>query len=657
MAAAAAAALFVGANAQAQQVHTLAEDAAAFGSRDGVREMALSPDGTKLVYIAPIKDRWSSVMVVDVASGTDKPILASSGAPEVLRWCNFAGNDRLVCRFTGNAHEESGVLVGFERLVSINLDGKDPKQLGQQSSFYDRGLRQFDGSVLDWHAERPGTVLMEREYVPEIGKTGTRLAAERQGLGVDIVDAHTGKATPVELPVPDAAGFVSDGLGNVRIKVHVETNDGRPTGRERVFYRTIGGKDWHALTEYVDADEFEPLAVDATTNALYALKKLSGRKALYRIKLDATKAEELVASNPNVDIDGVVRVGNGLKIIGYTYAEDRQTIVYFDQEFDRLHQQLSRLLPGNPDVEFSGASSDGRKLLIFAGGASDPGRYYLFDKQTHELNELLNTRPGLENRTLGTVSPITYKAADGTSIPAYLTLPPGKTPKNLPAIVLPHGGPSARDSWGWHADSFLIQFLAARGYAVIQPEYRGSAGYGDKWLMDNGFKSWRTSIGDITAAARYLVSSGIGDPKRIAIVGWSYGGYAALQSAATEPSLYKAVVAVAPVTDLELMKQESQKYTSSDIVEKFIGNGPHVFEGSPLRHVAAISAPVLLVHADMDLNVDIEHSDKMSAALKSAGKDVEYIRITGLDHYIDDSVQRTNMLLHIASLLDRTIGH
>jgi dipeptidyl aminopeptidase/acylaminoacyl peptidase len=296
-------------------------------------------------------------------------------------------------------------------------------------------------------------------------------------------------------------------------------------------------------------------------------------------------------------------------------------------------------------------------LLIFAGGASDPGRYYLYDKQTHELNELLDTRPGLENHALGTVSAITYKAADGTSIPAYLTLPPGKTPKNLPAIVLPHGGPSARDSWGWHADSFLIQFLAARGYAVIQPEYRGSAGYGDKWLMDNGFKSWRTSIGDITSAARYLISSGIADPKRIAIVGWSYGGYAALQSATTEPSLYKAVVAVAPVTDLELMKQESQKYTSSDIVEKFIGSGPHVIEGSPLRHVAAISAPVLLVHADMDLNVDIEHSDKMAAALKNAGKDVEYIRITGLDHYIDDSVQRTNMLLHIANLLDRTIGH
>lgn len=619
--------------------------------------MAVSPDGTKLVYVAPMKDRWSSVMVVDLTSGADKAILVSNGAPEVLRWCNFAGNDRLVCRFTGNARESSGILLGFSRLVSLNLDGSDMKQLGQQASFYDRGLRQFDGQVLDWHAGMPGTVLMEREYVPEVGKTGTRLAADRQGLGVDMVDVRTAKATPVEAALPDAAGFLSDGLGNVRVKVNAERKDEQETGRLRVFYRVKGGKEWRALDDYVDAEDFEPLAVDDTTDSLYALKKLNGRKALYRIKLDGTKAEELVASNPNVDIDDVVRVGDGLKVIGYTYTQDRETIVYFDKEFEQLHSQLQHLLPNNPQLSFEGASADGRKLLILAGGASDPGRYYLYDKQTHELNELLDRRPALENHPLGKVSAITYKAADGTSVPAYLTLPPGKTPKNLPAIVLPHGGPSARDTWGWHADSFLIQFLASRGYAVIQPEYRGSAGFGDKWLMDNGFKSWRTSIGDITAAAHYLVSSGIADPNRLAIVGWSYGGYAALQSAATEPSLYKAVVAVAPVTDLEMIKREAQNYTSARLVEKEIGSGPHVVEGSPLRHVAAISAPVLLVHADMDLNVDIEHSDKMNEALKSAGKQVEYIRINGLDHYIDDSVQRTNMLLHIGNLLERTIGH
>lgn len=621
--------------------------------------MRLSPDGTKLVYIAPAKDRWSTVNIVDVATGADKSILVSNGAPSVLRGCNFVGNDRLVCHFTGNARQDEGILVSFSRLDSLNLDGGDIKQLGQQASFYDRGLRQFDGNVLDWRTDKPGTVLMERAYIPEVGKTGTRLVREREGLGVDLVDVRTGKATPVEAPLPDAAGFITDGLGNVRIKIDAETKNGMETDLIRVFYRMANGKEWRTLTDYVDGKDYQPLAVDATTDSLYELKKLNGRMGLYRIKLDGSKTEELIASNPSVDIDDVVRVGDGLKVIGYTYAEDKRTVVYFDTEFAQLHDQFARAMPKTPDISFIGASSDGRKLLIFAGGAEDPGRYYLYDKGIHELNELLDVRPELANRIFGHVSSISYKASDGTSIPAYLTLPPGKTAKNLPAVVLPHGGPSSRDGMGWDEDAtaWIVQFLAARGYAVIQPEYRGSAGFGDQWLMDNGFKNWRTSIGDIAAAAKYLNSAGIADPSKIAIVGWSYGGYAALQSAVTEPSLYKAVVAIAPVTDLELLKREAQVYTSGDIVEKFVGSGSYVIDGSPLRHASAISAPVLLVHADMDLNVAIEESDKMDEALKSAGKDVEYIRINGLDHQIDDSVQRTNLLLHIGTLLERTIGH
>ena len=536
----------------------------------------------------------------------------------------------------------------------MNLDGADLKQLGQQSSFYDQYLRTYDGSVLDWHSTKPGTVLMQRAYVPEQDKTGSHIVREKTGLGVDVVDVRTTKASQVEAPLPDVSEFMTDGLGNVRLKGHGEIDNDEVTDRERYFYRLAGSKSWLQLTDYVDAKDMEPLAIDATTNSLYELKKFNGRMALYRMKLDGSKAEELVASNPNVDIDDVVRVGDGQRVIGYTFAEEQRKVIYFDEEFDTLHKQLGRLLPKTPQVSFHGASSDGRKLLIFAGGVEDPGRYYLYDKQTHELNELLDVRPALANRSFGTVSYISYKAADGTPIPAYLTLPPGKTGKGLPAIVLPHGGPSSRDEWGF---DWLSQFFAARGYAVIQPEYRGSAGFGDKWMMENGFKSWRTSIGDIDAAARYLASSGIADPNRIAIVGWSYGGYAALQAAETEPSLYKAVVAVAPVTDLELLKREAQDYSNSGVIDKFVGSGPHVVEGSPLQHPRAISVPVLLVHADVDTNVNIEHSDKMAAALKSAGKEVEYIRISGLDHQIDDNIQRANLLYHAGALLDRTIGH
>ena len=235
-----------------------------------------------------------------------------------------------------------------------------------------------------------------------------------------------------------------------------------------------------------------------------------------------------------------------------------------------------------------------------------------------------------------------------------MTIPAGTTGKNLPAVVLPHGGPSARDEWGF---DWLAQFLAARGYAVIQPNYRGSAGFGDEWLNSNGFKNWKTSIGDVTASAKYLVARGIADPKRMAILGWSYGGYAALQSAVVEPTLYKAAVAIAPVTDLEMVRNESKGFTNSSLVRDFVGSGEHLVEGSPLRNVASIRVPILLAHGDRDSNVGIAQSEKMDAALRSAGKSSELIRFKDLDHQLNDSDARVMLLTRIGEFLDKAIGH
>ena len=192
---------------------------------------------------------------------------------------------------------------------------------------------------------------------------------------------------------------------------------------------------------------------------------------------------------------------------------------------------------------------------------------------------------------------------------------------------------------------------------MLQPEYRGSAGFGDAWLNKNGFKSWRTSIGDVTASAKWLAAQGIADPQRTAILGWSYGGYAALQSAATEPKLYKAVVAIAPVTDLAMLKMDYHDFTNRHLVEEEIGVGPHIAEGSPLRHASEIQVPVLLAHGDLDSNVRIAHSLKMETALKAAGKDVKLMTFSGLDHQLDDSDARSQMLQSIGEFLDRAIGH
>ena len=195
-----------------------------------------------------------------------------------------------------------------------------------------------------------------------------------------------------------------------------------------------------------------------------------------------------------------------------------------------------------------------------ASSDTDPGMLYLYTKATRGLAEVLPIRNELVGVAMGKMTPVSFPAADGTMIPGYLTLPPGSDGKGLPAIVMPHGGPGARDEWGF---DWLVQFYAARGFAVLQPNYRGSTGYGSAWYQKNGFQSWRIAIGDVNDAGRWLVSQGIAKSDQLGIVGWSYGGYAALQSSVLDPNLFKAIVAIAPVTDLDRLREESRNFTSA----------------------------------------------------------------------------------------------
>jgi dipeptidyl aminopeptidase/acylaminoacyl peptidase len=248
---------------------------------------------------------------------------------------------------------------------------------------------------------------------------------------------------------------------------------------------------------------------------------------------------------------------------------------------------------------------------------------------------------------------VSVPTADGKSIPAYVTMRSDLGPGAHPAIVMPHGGPADRDTWGF---DWLGQFLAARGYVVIQPNFRGSSGYGKDFLGENAFHDWRKVMSDIHDSADWLVEHGLADPNRVAIIGWSYGGYAALQSAAMDPR-YKAVVAIAPVTDLKRLRRESEGFREEKITEEEIGKGDQLVDGSPIHRAADIHAPVLLVHGTLDGNVAYGHSRRMLAALQHAGASADLMTFDGLDHQLDDSGARTQMLTMIGELLDRTIGH
>jgi dipeptidyl aminopeptidase/acylaminoacyl peptidase len=219
--------------------------------------------------------------------------------------------------------------------------------------------------------------------------------------------------------------------------------------------------------------------------------------------------------------------------------------------------------------------------------------------------------------------------------------------------VLPHGGPGARDEWGF---DWLAQFYASRGFAVLQPNFRGSAGYGDTWFQKNGFRSWRTAIGDVLDAGRWLAAQGIADPNKLAIVGWSYGGYAALQSAVTDASVYKAVVAVAPVTDINELREQHRRWSDYYIAEDFFGDGPQVREGSPAQNANKIKVPVLLFHGTDDVNVNYAQSELMDKALAAAGAKHELVTFEHLDHYLDDSSARAEMLRKSEAFLREALG-
>ncbi|WP_425229162.1 alpha/beta hydrolase family protein [Sphingomonas sp.] len=626
--------------------------AQAFGAREAVSQISLSPDGTHIAVIAP-HGRGEVLEIGDLTGGGAlTAVLSSSGDPDHLQRCDWTTPTRLVCAILLSENAGLSQRLGYTRLIALDSSGGNVKVLAAQAEGA-LGFAQRGGAIIDLAADDHGGVLIMRDFVPE-QSTGTLLAAAGRGLGLERVDTRTLARSIVEQPRSGAATYISDGHGTVRLMA-VRATTGTGLDRDTVswFYRKPDDHGWQPLSRVVGGAGFQPYAVDRDRNVAYGFDRKDGRAALFRVMLDGSMTRELVLERPDVDVDGLVEVGRQARVVGASFATDRRQTQFFDPDLAHLQAALGRALPDAPLVSFVDASADESKLLLFIGSDRDPGRYYLFDKATHHLAEVLPVRPELAHQTLAPVRAITFPAADGTAIPAYLTLPPGSDGRNLPAIVLPHGGPGARDEWGF---DWLSQFYAARGFAVLQPNFRGSTGYGEGWFQKNGFQSWQVAIGDVNDAGRYLQRAGIAAPGRLAIMGWSYGGYAALQSAVLDPALFKAIVAVAPVTDLEMLRGESRDFSDHALVDTFIGSGAHVRAGSPLQNARAITAPVLLFHGDRDVNVGVGESRAMAARLREAGRSVDYVEFRGLDHYLLDPAARAELLARSDTFLRAKLG-
>ncbi len=646
--------------AQAQlQPQPLADPAAAFGARESVQSISLSPDGRTIAYVAPTTGQGSALYLAPVDGGQASQAVIHSGNSQQISSCDFVSNRRLVCNLYGMS-QLGTTLVSVSRVVAVNADGSNVKVLGERDRIDQMYARLYSGSVIDFLPGSQDHVLMTQTFIPESGDVNpTRLNRTREGLGVVRVNTNDLRNTIVEQPNLNNVTYVTDGRGQVRLRVTqgVRGATGMDSPVIDFQYRPANGGDWAPLGRYdtLARTGIRPAAVDPALNVAYVFQRgANGRDALYRMSLDGSGRQEMVVQNDNVDVDSLLRIGRSNRVVGASYANERREGVYFDAELQRIAAMFRRAQPNLPQVHFADASEDESRLLIWAGSDNDPGRYFIYDKAARNLTEIMLARPQLEHVQLANVRPINYRAADGTQIPGYLTLPPGvETARGLPAIVMPHGGPGARDEWGF---DWLSQYFAHRGYAVLQPNFRGSSGYGDAWFMDNGFRSWRTAIGDVSDAGRWLVSEGIADPAKLAILGWSYGGYAALQAGVIDPNLYKAVVAIAPVTDLAIARDESRGFSNAANVRDFFGEGPHIQQGSPAQNAAAIRAPVLMFHGDNDRNVGVRQSRIMDERLRGAGGRSELVVFPGLDHQIDDSTARATMLRRADEFLRTSLG-
>ncbi|HEY2677391.1 MAG TPA: S9 family peptidase [Steroidobacteraceae bacterium] len=332
------------------------------------------------------------------------------------------------------------------------------------------------------------------------------------------------------------------------------------------------------------------------------------------------------------------------RIIGGIRDLGDSQYTFFDNELQAHWNAVLRSFP-NARVRLASNSDDYSKMVVEVFGRAQGYVYALYDWYEHRAIILGEVYQGLT--TPAEVRPISYRAADGMTIPGFLTLPPGVAEKNLPLIVFPHGGPAAADTleFDWWA-----QAMAAQGYAVLQPNFRGSTL--DSRFLEAGFGEWgRKMQTDLSDGVRYLASQGVVDPKRVCIVGGSYGGYAALAGVTLDPGVYRCAVSVAGISDLRRMRRwigDNSLGWSQRYWDRFIGtsdkNDPALLAISPIEHVSAVTAPVLLIHGRDDTVVPFEQSDVMESALKHAGKAVELVTMKHEDHWLSHGETRLQML-------------
>lgn len=582
----------IGGSVQAQG--TAATPVSVFSERPIVTDPELSPDGRRAAARGTVRGK-SSLAIIDLDRPGLSPRIFGVADGEIAD-INWAGDQRVLVTIS-----VPGAFFGLPmlRLIAIDLHNNTMKVLDPKS----RGL--FGGVVL--HADPDG---------------GWALVSSQDSLfetpSVKRVDLSTGSATLIERARANVWNWYADDQGVVRAGIAYE---GR---RWTVWYRATAADPLKAARGKLPKDDdgavdsLRFLAGDRT--GIIITNSRTGRFAVYRYDFQTGEIGQAIYEHPKVDVTSIVADPITGAVEGVKYEDDRRHIAWLDPQMGILQRRLEKALPDAENV-IVGQSRDKNRVLIWSAGAARPGLYYLFDQAANLLTPVIQPYGSLADTRLAPVTPVSYAARDGLTIPAYLTLPRERAAGRLPLILMPHGGPFERDSWEY--DPF-VQFLASRGYAVLQPQFRGSTGYGRDFVK-KGYGEWgRKMQDDLDDGVEWLVASGKADPKRVCIMGASYGGYAALWGAIRNPERYRCAISLAGVTDLSSQMRYSRKSFAApryfrqwqDVVKGEGDKGVELSSVSPAAQAARLKVPVLIAHGENDEVVPPLQARKMIDALK-----------------------------------------
>jgi dipeptidyl aminopeptidase/acylaminoacyl peptidase len=404
-------------------------------------------------------------------------------------------------------------------------------------------------------------------------------------------------------------------------------------------------------------ESIQPQGFSGDNLAAYFTGVREGEKyaALYRLDLKNRNFERLFAFDDS-DVTDVISDFANLDIVGVKGYTSRPVYHWLkpDHETAQLYKSLHRAFSGQ-DVTITSTTDDGRLATVFVSSDVNPGEYYLFDTKAKKADFIRAARSWVDPAQMRPRTPIELTARDGLKLHGYLTRPAGEGPH--PMVVLPHGGPHfVRDTWGFDSE---VQLMANRGFAVLQVNFRGSGGYGMDFETA-GYREWGARMqDDITDATRWAIEQKAAIPDRICIMGWSYGGYAALMGVAREPELYRCAVGLAGVYDLELAMESGnipQTRTGRSYLAKVLSDDPAELRArSPINHVQSIRAPVFLVHGKQDSQADYTQATRMKKALEQSSKSFEWMALGGEAHGVYDEASRREVYERVLSFLDQSL--